>query len=398
MPTGLTIAIIVGAVMLFMMLKIVPEYERLVVLRLGKVLDEPKGPGIVLLIPVIDKPIWVDLREIVTPIPHQACITKDNASISVDLLIYRKVVDPTASVVQVQDFSAAAGGIAVTTLRAVIGDIALDDVLAKREQINHTLQSKMAQVTSRWGVKITTVEIQEIKPPKDILDAMTRQMSAERTRRALVIEAEGTKAAAITVADGEKQSAILKAEGDRQSRILNAEGERQAAILRAEGEKQATITRAEATQKQLEFQGAGEAAKIEKVGRAEAAKVLAVGEAEAEVIKKKLLAEAEGLQRKAEAWKNFNEAAVINLVVDKMPELAQAFATQLAGIDKINIIEMGNGAGSGGIGKVMNTVGGGMTAMLSMLKDQFGVDIARLMQAKTEAAAEEAEKKRTSAP
>ena len=224
MPTGLTIAVIIGVVMLFMMLKIVPEYERLVVLRLGKVLDEPKGPGIVILIPVIDKPIWVDLREIVTPIPHQACITKDNASISVDLLIYRKVVDPTASVVQVQDFSAAAGGIAVTTLRAVIGDIPLDDVLAKREQINHTLQSKMDQVTSRWGVKITTVEIQEIKPPRDILDAMSRQMSAERTRRALVIEAEGTKAAAITVADGEKQAAILKAEGDRQAAILRAEG------------------------------------------------------------------------------------------------------------------------------------------------------------------------------
>ena len=224
MPTGLTILVIIGVVMLFMMLKIVPEYERLVVLRLGKVLDEPKGPGIVILIPLIDKPIWVDLREIVTPIPHQACITKDNASISVDLLIYRKVVDPTASVVQVQDFSAAAGGIAVTTLRAVIGDIPLDDVLAKREQINHTLQSKMDQVTSRWGVKITTVEIQEIKPPKDILDAMSRQMSAERTRRALVIEAEGTKAAAITVADGEKQSAILKAEGDRQAAILRAEG------------------------------------------------------------------------------------------------------------------------------------------------------------------------------
>jgi regulator of protease activity HflC (stomatin/prohibitin superfamily) len=144
-------------------------------------------------------------------------------------------VDPTASVVKVQDFDAAAEGIAVTTLRAVVGDIALDDVLAKREEINHILQTKMDQVTTRWGVKITTVEIREITPPSDILDAMTRQMSAERTRRALVIEAEGTKAAAITVADGEKQAAILKAEGERQARILNAEGDRQAAILRAEG-------------------------------------------------------------------------------------------------------------------------------------------------------------------
>jgi flotillin len=119
---------------------------------------------------------------------------------------------------------------------------------------------------------------------------------------------------------------------------------------------------------------------------------LAVGEAEAEVIKKKLLAEAEGLQKKSEAWKNFNEAAVLNMVVEKMPELAQAFATQLAGIDKINIIEMGNGAGGGGgVGKVMGTVGGGMTAMLAMLKDQFGIDVARLVQAKTDAAAAEAE-------
>jgi flotillin len=176
--------------------------------------------------------------------------------------------------------------------------------------------------------------------------------------------------------------------------VKPAEAQRQARILQAEGEKQATIVRAEATQRELEFEGAGEAAKIEKIGRAEAAKVLAVGEAEAEVIKKKLLAEAEGLQRKAEAWKQFNEAAVINLVVDKMPELAQAFATQLAGIDKINIIEMGNSnGGGGGVGRVMSTVGGGMSAMLAMLKDQFGIDVARLMQAKMDAAASEAETK-----
>jgi regulator of protease activity HflC (stomatin/prohibitin superfamily) len=235
MPTGLMIAGVIGVILIFMTLKIVPEYQRLVVLRLGSVLEKPKGPGIVVLIPLIDKATWVDLREKYTEIPHQTCITKDNASISVDFLIYSKVTDPIASFVQVQDFDAAAAGIAVTTLRAVVGDIPLDDVLAKREQINHVLQSKMDQITTRWGVKITTVEIREIKPPKDILDAMSRQMSAERTRRALVIEAEGTKAAAITVADGEKQAAILKAEGERQARILNAEGERQAAILRAEG-------------------------------------------------------------------------------------------------------------------------------------------------------------------
>jgi len=235
MPTGFLIAAVIVVILVFMTLKVVPEYQRLVVLRLGKVLERPKGPGIVILIPLVDKAMRVDLREKYTEIPHQTCITKDNASISVDFLIYSKVVDPIASFVQVQDFDAAAEGIAVTTLRAVVGDIALDDVLAKREEINHVLQTKMDQVTTRWGVKITTVEIREITPPKDILDAMGRQMSAERSRRATVTEAEGTKAAAITVADGEKQAAILKAEGDRQARILNAEGERQAAILRAEG-------------------------------------------------------------------------------------------------------------------------------------------------------------------
>jgi flotillin len=177
--------------------------------------------------------------------------------------------------------------------------------------------------------------------------------------------------------------------------VKPAEAERQAAILRAEGQKQATVIKAEATQKELEFEGAGEASKIERIGRAEAAKVLAIGEAEAEVIKKKLLAEAEGLQQKAEAWKHFNEAAVLNMIVEKMPELAQAFATQLAGIDKINIIEMGNGGagGSGGVNKLMGTVGGGMTAMLEMLKDQFGVDVARLVQSKTNVAVVDAESK-----
>jgi flotillin len=108
-------------------------------------------------------------------------------------------------------------------------------------------------------------------------------------------------------------------------------------------------------------------------------------------VKKKLLAEAEGLQKKAEAWKNFNEAAVLNMIVEKMPELAQAFATQLAGIDKINIIDMGSGNGAGGVGRLMGTVGSGMTAMLGMLKDQFGIDVARLAAAKTEAATTQAE-------
>jgi flotillin len=194
----------------------------------------------------------------------------------------------------------------------------------------------------------------------------------------------------------QEQEAARKAQELQGTVVRPAEAERQAAILKAEGLRQATVIKAEATQKQLEFEGAGEAAKIERIGRAEAAKVLAIGEAEAEVIKKKLLAEAEGLHSKAEAWKNFNEAAKLNMVVDKMPELAQAFATQLAGIDKINIIDMGGGNGSSnGVTRVMGTVGGGMTAMLAMLKDQFGIDLGRLIQAKTDAETAQAEAKTT---
>ncbi len=215
--------VLFGIIILVNSIKIVREYKRLVVFRLGRSIGQ-KGPGIVFLIPIIDQPVWVDLRELFLEIPQQTCITKDNAPISIDFLIYWKVTDPGRTVIQVANFAAASQGIATTTLRAVVGDIPLDDVLAKREQINLVLRQKLDEVTERWGVKVTTVEIREIMPPKEVSDAMIRQMSAERTRRAVVTEAEGTKAAAITVAEGEKQSAILKAEGDRQAAILRAEG------------------------------------------------------------------------------------------------------------------------------------------------------------------------------
>jgi regulator of protease activity HflC (stomatin/prohibitin superfamily) len=204
-------------------IRIVREYERLVVFRLGKAIGQ-KGPGLVLLIPIVDQPVRVDLREQYQEIPHQTCITKDNVTISVDFLIYYKVLDAVSSVVQVGNFAGASQGIATTTLRAVIGDIILDDVLAQREHINTVLRTKLDEVTERWGVKVTAVEIREIIPPRDIQEAMTRQMSAERTRRAVVTEADGRKQAAITVAEGDKQAVILRAEGDRQSRILQAEG------------------------------------------------------------------------------------------------------------------------------------------------------------------------------
>ncbi|MCX6033230.1 MAG: SPFH domain-containing protein [Chloroflexi bacterium] len=218
----------------FRPLRIVRDYERLVVFRLGRFVGE-RGPGLVWLWPVIDQAVKTNLREEFLEIPSQTCITQDNAPIGIDFLIYWKVVDPGLSVLKVRDFAGASQGIATTTLRAVIGDIPLDDVLAKREQLNQILRVKLDEVTERWGVKVTGVEIREIVPPREIQQAMNRQMAAERERRAVVLEADGKREASILVAEGAKQSAILNAEGQRQSAILNAEGTRQAANLNAEG-------------------------------------------------------------------------------------------------------------------------------------------------------------------
>ena len=234
-------AFIAGGVVVLLLLlilpnaiKIVPEYQRLVLFRLGRCVGT-RGPGFVLIIPIVDRVVRVDLREQYLEIPHQSAITEDNATISIDFIVFNKVIEAQTSVLAVGNFAGAAQNIAATTLRSVVGDMSLDDVLAKREEMNEVLRVKLDEVTERWGVKVTNVEIREIIPPPQVQEAMTRQMSAERTRRAVVTEADGAKQAAITVAEGNKQSAILNAEGSKQAAILQAEGERQAAILRAEG-------------------------------------------------------------------------------------------------------------------------------------------------------------------
>ena len=241
---GGSVACIVGAVLIIGLIflanaiRVVPEFQRLVVFRLGRCIGA-RGPGIVLLIPIVDRAVKVDLREQVREIPHQTAITKDNAPISIDFLWYFKVLDPAESVLQVSNFEMAAAGIATTTLRAVIGGIPLDDVLSERERINNMLRTRLDEVTERWGVKVTNVEIREIIPPREVQEAMNRQMSAERVRRAVVTESTGTREANINVADGEKQAAILRAEGQKQSSILEAEGAQQAQLLRATGFAQA---------------------------------------------------------------------------------------------------------------------------------------------------------------
>ena len=220
----LVIALLLVIVVLRSIIHIVAAYQRLVVLRFGS-FDGVKGPGLVLLFPPpIQTSQVVDLREFVVEIPEQTSITKDNAPIGVDFLIFQKVVEPADSVLKVQNFRQNVQGIASTTLRAVIGDMSLDDVLSKREQINEVLRVKLDEETGRWGVKIIRVEIRQINPPREIQDAMSRQLSAERNRRAAILEAEGKKQSAILVAEGSKQSAILEAEGQKQAQYLKAEG------------------------------------------------------------------------------------------------------------------------------------------------------------------------------
>ena len=217
-------------------LNFLKNYERLARFRWGN-FEGMRGPGPVFMIPVIHSGTKIDTRTEVMDIPRQTNITKDNAPIDIDFLVYLRVMVEYAerAVLEVEDYREAVIGLATTTLRAVVGDIDLDEVLSQRERINNTLREKLDSETERWGIKVTNVEIREIEPPRDIQEAMNRQMSAERIRRAVVREADGTKEAAVTVAEGEKQAAILKAEGDRQAEILEAEGDQQAAVLRAEG-------------------------------------------------------------------------------------------------------------------------------------------------------------------
>ena len=201
------------------------DYERIIRFRWGN-FEGVKGPGPVFMIPIIHSGIKLDLRTQVIDIPRQTNITKDNAPIYVDFLIYLRIIEEYAerAVLQVQDYREAVIGLATTTLRAVIGDIDLDDVLSQRERINDILRSKLDSETERWGIKVTNVEIREIEPPTDIQEAMNRQMSSERIRRAVVREAQGTKESEITIAEGQKQAAILTAEGQKQAEILTAEG------------------------------------------------------------------------------------------------------------------------------------------------------------------------------
>jgi len=233
------ILVVVAIVMIAKSVTIIHQAEKGIIERWGRY-KETLDPGLRFIVPVVDRlRARVDMRESVIDIQPQPVITKDNVTVTVDAVIYYFVTEAKAVTYEVANFFIAISKLAQTNLRNVIGDMSLDETLTSRERINAALRETLDEATDRWGVKVTRVEVKEIEPPKDISDAMSKQMKAEREKRATILDAEAYREKQILEAEGDKQHAILVSEGDRQKAILLAEGDRQAAILRAEGEAQA---------------------------------------------------------------------------------------------------------------------------------------------------------------
>jgi len=235
---GLLIFAIVAVIVIVINgVKIIKPYQQGIYMRLGKfvkVLDQ----GFNYVTPLINEVVKIDLRTQVLDVPRQEVITKDNSPTYVDAIIYIKVVDPIKAYFEVTNYRTATIYLAQTTLRSLIGDMELDQILSNRETINLTLRDLLDEATDKWGVKVEAVEIREVDPAPKVKSAMESQTSAERLRRAAILEADGEKRAAILNAEGEKRSRILQAEGVRQAKILEAEGERLSIILKAQGEAQ----------------------------------------------------------------------------------------------------------------------------------------------------------------
>lgn len=221
-------------------IKVVRPYQRGLIERLGKFHKEA-GPGLHFIIPFFDRMTRVDLREMVIDVPPQEVITKDNVVVTVDAVIYYEVTDAYKVVYNVNNFQFATLKLAQTNLRNVIGELELDQTLTSREKINTRLRTVLDDATDKWGVRITRVEIKKIDPPKDITDAMSKQMKAERTKRAAILEAEGIKQAEILKAEGERNAAILKAEGEAEAIKKVAEANRFKLIAEAQGQADAIL-------------------------------------------------------------------------------------------------------------------------------------------------------------
>ena len=230
LPILLVAVVLAGLLVLVRSARIVNQYEKGIVMRLGK-FHGLVPSGLAIIMPLTDSIIRVDMREQVISVPPQKLITKDNVTVEVDAVVYYKVVDPVKSQFEVQDFGYACTTLAQTNLRNLIGDRTLDETLVARDMINTNLRHVLDEATNGWGVKVTRVEVQKIDPPRDITEAMSRQMKAERDKRASILEAEGFKQSQILQAEGVKQSEILKAEGDAQARVTRANAEAEAIRL-----------------------------------------------------------------------------------------------------------------------------------------------------------------------
>jgi len=228
--------------------RVVSQYEKGLVLRLGRY-RATVDSGLTFLVPVIEDMIKVDMRERVINVEPQKVITKDNVSVTVDAVIYYRISDPVKATFEVQNFAYAATTLAQTNLRNLIGDKSLDETLTARDLINANLRTVLDEATNTWGVKVTRVEVQKIDPPADITEAMSRQMKAERDKRANILEAEGVKQAAILQSEGVRQSEILRAEGDAQAKILRANAEAKAIELVSNAAEQYFKDRAEVSKK-----------------------------------------------------------------------------------------------------------------------------------------------------
>ncbi len=233
------IVLILAIVMLSKSITVVHQAEKVIIERFGRY-KETLDPGLKFIVPFIDNiSARIDMRETVLDIAPQPVITKDNVTVTVDAVVYYYVTDARAVRYEVANFNVAVSKLAQTSLRNLVGDMQLDETLSSRERINAGLREILDEATDKWGVKVTRVEVKEIEPPRDIADAMSKQMKAEREKRAVVLAAEAYRDKQILEAQGDKQNAILVAEGNKQQNILIAEGERQSAILRAEGQAQA---------------------------------------------------------------------------------------------------------------------------------------------------------------
>ncbi len=242
MDLGMTIALVMLAIIvvfaiLMNAIKIVRPYEQGIYMSLGRFMGVLNS-GLSIVRPLINEVVKLDLRTQVLDVPRQEVITKDNSPTNVDAIIYIKVIDPKKAFFQVTNYRTATIYLAQTTLRSIIGEMELDEILSNRDKINLHLRDVLDEATDKWGVKVEAVEIREVDPANKVKAAMEDQTSAERLRRAAILKADGQKRAAILSAEGEKQSRILNAEGMRQSKILEAEGQRLAIILEAQGEAQ----------------------------------------------------------------------------------------------------------------------------------------------------------------